>query len=83
MFFPHSQAAQVPATVISLIKTYKGYHWFRIDITLISEKSLTEMQNSAKSDRTRINLVQVTGNTSISGYVDINLYFHTQKDQLK
>src|SRR6267378_4588025 len=54
------------------------------DITLISEKSLAEMLNSAKIRQgQRINLVQVTGNASISGYVDIDLYFHTPEGPVK
>ena len=36
------------------------------------------MQNPAKLKQgQRINLVQVTGNASISGYIDIDLYFHS------
>ena len=31
----------------------------------------------------RVNLVQVTGNTSISGYLDMDLYFHTPDDHIK
>src|ERR1700734_941531 len=31
----------------------------------------------------KINLVQVTGNASISGYVDIDLYFHTPDGPVK
>ena len=31
----------------------------------------------------RVNLVQVTGNASISGYVDIDLYFHTPDGPVK
>src|SRR6266436_8457714 len=54
------------------------------DITLISEKSLAEMLNSAKIRQgQRINLVQVTGNASISGYVNIDLYFHTPEGPVK
>src|SRR5882672_1689227 len=54
------------------------------DITLISDKSLAEMQNSTKFRQgQRINLVQVTGNASISGYVDIDLYFHTPEGPVK
>jgi hypothetical protein len=54
------------------------------DITLISQKSLIEMQNPAKLKQgQRINLVQVTGNTSISGYVDIDLYIHAPDGPVK
>jgi hypothetical protein len=36
------------------------------------------MQNPLKIRQgQRINLVQVTGNTSDSGYVEVDLYFHT------
>jgi len=54
------------------------------DITLISFKSLLEMQNPPKIRQgQRINLVQVTGNTSISEYVEIDLYFHTPGGPVK
>ena len=53
-------------------------------MSLISQKSLTEMQNSIKlRQEQRINLFQVMGNTSISGYVNINLYFHTPDGPVK
>jgi len=77
--FLGSQAAQVPATMNFLDRNLtKAIVDSGSDITLISEKSLVKMQTSIKIRQgQRINLVQVTGNASISGYVDINLYFHT------
>jgi hypothetical protein len=54
------------------------------DITLISYKLLIEMQNTPKIRQgQRINLVQVTGNTSIFRYVEVDLYFHPLKAQLR
>ena len=83
--FLGSQAAQVPATINSPDKNLtKVIVDSGSDITLISQKSLTEMQNPAKLKQgQRINLVQVTGNASISGYVNINLYFHTPDGPVK
>ena len=48
------------------------------DITLISQKTVDEMPKPAKI-RTgqRINLVQVTGNALITGYVILDVYFET------
>ena len=50
------------------------------DITLISEKALERMTVQPKI-RTgqRINLIQVTGNMVITGYVTLNLYFETEE----
>src|ERR1700683_4270317 len=83
--FLGSQAAQVPAT-INLVDTNlsKVIVDSGSDITLISQKLLTEMQNPAKLKQgQKINLVQVTGNASISGYVDIDVYFHTPDGLVK
>jgi|SRR5882762_2967114 len=52
------------------------------DIPIISFKLLLEMQNPSKI-RQRINFVQVTGNTSISGYVEVDLYFHIPDGPVK
>src|ERR1700683_5518775 len=83
--FLGSQAAQVPATINSLDRNLTKVIVDSVsNITLISQKSLTEMQNPAKLKQgQRINLVQVTGNTSTSGYVNINLYFHTPDGPVK
>jgi len=77
--FLGSQAAQVPATINSVSENLaKVIVDSGSNITLISQKLLTEIQNPAKLKQgQKINLVQVTGNASISGYIDINLYFHT------
>lgn len=50
------------------------------DITLISEKAVERMTIQPKI-RTgqRINLIQVTGNTVITGYIALNLYFETEE----
>ena len=54
------------------------------DITLIYFKSLLEMRNPPKIRQgQRINLVQVTRNASISGYVEVDLYFHTPEGLFK
>src|ERR1700677_2139032 len=83
--FLGSQAAQVPATINSVdTNLSKVIVDSGSDITLISQKLLTEMQNLAKLKQGRkINLVQVTGNASISGYVDIDIYFHTPNGPVK
>ena len=50
------------------------------DITLISQKALDQMSNPPKI-RTgqRINLIQVTGNATITGYVALDIYFETKE----
>ena len=54
------------------------------DITLILFKSLLKMQNPLKIRQgQRINLVQVTRNTSIPGYIEVDLYFHTPDGPVK
>ena len=83
--FLGSQAAQVPATFNSMDKNLaKVIVDSGSDITLISQKLLTEMLAQVKLRQgQKINLVQVTGNASISGYVDIDLYFHTPDGPVK
>src|ERR1700691_548113 len=80
-----SQAAQVPATFNSIDKNLaKVIVDSGSNITLISQKLVTEMLAQVKLRQgQKINLVQVTGNTSISGYVDINLYFHMPDGPVK
>ena len=75
--FLGSQATQVPTTFNSIDKNLaKVIVDSGSDITLISQKLLTEMLAQVKLRQgQKINLVQVTGNASISGYVDIDLYF--------
>jgi hypothetical protein len=54
------------------------------DITLISEKHLEQLTNSLKIKAGQsINLIQVTGNTSIKAYVTLDLYFYTQDGPVK
>jgi hypothetical protein len=51
---------------------------------LISFKLLLEIQKPPKVRQgQRINLVQVTRNASISGYVEVDLYFHTMDGPVK
>ena len=46
------------------------------DITLISQNALNSMENFPKvKTGQKINLVQVTGSSKISGYVTVPLYF--------
>lgn len=50
------------------------------DITLISQKTLEQMTVLPKiRSGQRINLIQVTGNTTITGYVMLDLYFETEE----
>ena len=50
------------------------------DITLISQKTLEEMQKPPKIKTGQcINLVQVMGNTVITGYVVLDVYFETDE----
>jgi len=83
--FLGAQATQVIATINSLeSNSSKVIVDLGSDITLISFKTLLKMQNPPKIKQgQRINSVQVTGNASISGYVEIDLYFHTQMVRLK
>ena len=83
--FLGSQAAQVPATVNFLNKNpTKVIIDSESNITLILQKSLSEMQTPIKLQQgQQVNLVQVTGNASISGYVNIDLYFQTPDGPIK
>lgn len=48
------------------------------DITLISERALRALHNAPRIRQgQRINLIQVTGKATISGYMPLKLYFHT------
>ena len=50
------------------------------DITLISQKALEQMRKPPKiKTGQRIKLVQVTGNTMITGYVILNVYFESDE----
>ena len=54
------------------------------DITLISAKTLESLSGSPKMKKgQKINLVQVTGKGSISGYVELELYFNTKDGPVK
>ena len=56
----------------------------RYDITLITEKTLGGLSESPKIKKgQKINLVQVTGKASISGYVELDLYFGTKEGPVK
>ena len=80
-----SQATQVPATVNFLNKNLtKVIIDSGSNITLILQKSHSELQTPIKLRQgQRVNLVQVTGNASISGYVNIDLYFHIPDGPVK
>ena len=54
------------------------------DITLISLQALEELLQKPKvKTRQKINLIQVTGTSSISRFIDINIYFHTDEGLVK
>src|ERR1700728_1573062 len=54
------------------------------DITLISLKALDSLDEVPKVKKgQKINLVQVTGKASISGYIDLELYFHSKEGPVK
>jgi hypothetical protein len=54
------------------------------DITLISHKMLQALTPQPKVQRgQRINLVQVTGNATISGFTKIPMYFETSKGPIR
>ena len=56
----------------------------RSDITLILEKALKGLLEAPKIKKgQKINLVQVTGKASISGYVELELYFCTKEGPVK
>ena len=56
----------------------------RSDITLISEKALGNLLEALKIKKgQKINLVQVMGKASISGYVELELYFCTREGLAK
>ena len=56
----------------------------RSDITLISAKTLEGLSGGPKmKEGQKINLVQVTGKASISGYVELDLYFNTKDGPVK
>ena len=49
-----------------------------LDITLISERALENLKAKPKIKKgQKIDLIQVTGSTTISGYVTVDLIFHT------
>ncbi|PBK88560.1 hypothetical protein ARMGADRAFT_855330, partial [Armillaria gallica] len=54
------------------------------DITLISESALNSLSKTPRvHEGQKINLVQVTGSASISGYVKLDLYFDTEEGPVK
>jgi hypothetical protein len=54
------------------------------DITLISRKTLAALSHPAKTKQGHnVNLIQVTGNISIDGYVNLDLFFHTEDGPVK
>jgi hypothetical protein len=83
--FLGSRATQVPVSINSIIaKPTTVIVDSGSDITLILHKALLELQASPKIKQgQRINLVQVTGNTSISGFVVLDLYFLMDEGPVK
>ncbi len=54
------------------------------DITLISQMALQTLTSRPKICMgQKINLIQVTGNSTISGYVNINLFFEMKEGPIK
>ena len=54
------------------------------DITLISEKTYDSLRSKNKIRQgQKINLIQVTGKTTISGYVPLSLYFKTSEGSVE
>jgi hypothetical protein len=80
-----AQATQVPATINSLESNpTKVIVNSGSDVTFIWYILLLEMQNPPKIRQgQRINLVQVTRNSSISRYVEVDLYFHILESPVK
>ena len=83
--FLGSRATQVPVSINSIIaKPTTVIVDSGSDITLISHKALLELQASPKIKQgQRINLVQVTGNASISSFVVLDLYFLMDEGPVK
>ena len=83
--FLGSKATEVPITIGSL----SGLQSSIIidsgsDITLISQKLLEELSPAPRIRiGQKINLLQVTGNAAITGYVPLDLYFHTEEGPVK
>ncbi len=54
------------------------------DITLISQEALRNLSHSPTIQAgQQINLIQVTGSSSISGFIKLDLYFDTEKGPVK
>jgi hypothetical protein len=54
------------------------------DITLISQKALENLSNMPRTKAgQRIDLIQVTGKSIISGYITLDLFFHTEEGPVK
>ena len=83
--FLGASAAHVPVSINSPTKNLSDIIInSRSDITLISEKTLGGLSESPKIRKgQKINLVQVTGKASISGYVKLDLYFCTKEGPVK
>ena len=84
-YFLGATAVHVPVTINSLKDNSSN---IVIDssssIILISMKTLDGLQEAPKVKKgQKINLVQVTRKVSISGYVDLELYFHTKERLVK
>jgi len=83
--FLGASAAHVPVNINSVTDNHSDIIVDSgSDITLISMKTLNTLLEIPKIKKgQKINLVQVTGKASISGYVDLDLYFHTPEGPIK
>ena len=82
--FLGSKATEVEVSINGLIDSIHLIFDSGSDITLISEKAYNALQTKAKIRQgQKINLVQVTGKTTISGYVPLNLYFKTAEGPIE
>lgn len=83
--FLGSKATSVPITVNSIDSNHSSIIVDSgSDITLVSFRTLQELGLGGKLRiGEKINLVQVTGSTSISGYVSLDLYFHSPEGPVK
>jgi hypothetical protein len=82
--FLGSRATEALVTINGFKDTSKVIIDSGSDITLISQQALSQLSSRPRIRAGQnINLVQVTGSTTISGFVDIDLYFDTQEGPVK
>ncbi|KAK1217603.1 hypothetical protein PQX77_019739 [Marasmius sp. AFHP31] len=82
--FLGARATETTATINNLEETLPVVVDSGSDITLISLEAVNRLTSKPhiKSGQ-KINLVQVTGSSSISGFVVLDLYFHTDQGPVK